>query len=291
MSRWMPVGALVATLSVAALGLVPITVNAAGGKARARGGFPMRPAAHLGATLQDVGPDDVARLKLDAERGALVKDVRAESPAARAGLEAGDVIVRYQGETVQSVAQLARLVAETPPGRTISLDVRRGDASKTLSATLDEGRRDLAFGDFDLPEPPLPPEAPGLGSFGLDEMVGKARAMARKHGLVEGGPPRLGLTFQEISGQLARYFKLPVEAGLLVSSVEDGGPADTAGLRAGDVILKVGGRDVRDAEALREEVLRAEGGRDLSVAVQRDGKTLELSVRPRGESRGSEPTN
>jgi len=286
MSRWMPFGALAATLAVAGLGLVPITVKAAE-KARQHGGPWMRPAAHLGVTLEDVGLDDVARLKLDGERGAIVKDVRPEGPAGKAGLEEGDVIVRFQGETVQSVAQLARLVAETPPGRTVSIEVRRGGGSTTLSATLDERRGALArgFGDFDLPEPPLPPDVPALGDLDWDELAGKARALVRRHGLLETGPPRLGLTFQEISGQLARYFKLPGEEGLLVSSVEEGGPAATAGIRAGDVILKVGGRDVRDADALREEVLRAESGQDLRVTVQREGKTLDLAVRPRGESR------
>jgi len=286
MSRWTAFGVLGAALALAGLALVPITVKAAD-RSKEHGGVWMRPGAHLGVTLEDVGPDDVGRLKLEAERGALVKDVKPEGPAAKAGLKEGDVIVRFQGETVQSVGQLARLVGETPPGRKVTIDVLRDGASATLSATLDERRVALArgFGDFDVPEAPFPPDAPLPPDFNWDEMAGKARALVEKHGFLAMGPPRLGISFQEISGQLGRYFKLPGEEGLLVSSVEEGGPADKAGIRAGDVILKVGGRDVRDADALREEVARAEAGAELAVTVQRDGKALDLAVKVRGEAR------
>jgi len=288
MSRWMTLGVLGAALGVAGLGLVPVAAKAAE-KGREHAGLRMRPAAHLGVVLEDVGPDDVSRLKLEAERGALVTGLRPESPAARAGLQEGDVIVRFQGEAVHSVAQLARLVGETPPGRRVTIEVRRDGAGTTLSATLDERHGALARGipDFELPEPPLTPDAPALADFDWEALAGKARALARS--LVETGPPRLGLTFQEVSGQLARYFKLPGEEGLLVTSVEEGGPAQKAGIRAGDAILRVGGRDVRDADALREQVARAESGQDLGVTVQRDGKTLDLAVKVRGESRRRSP--
>jgi S1-C subfamily serine protease len=120
-----------------------------------------------------------------------------------------------------------------------------------------------------------------------EELAGKARAMIQKHGLLDPGRPRLGFTFQEISGQLARYFNVPGEEGLLVSSVQEGSPAEAAGLRAGDVILKVGGREVRGSDALRERVAEAEPGAELAVTVLRDGKTLDVSVKVRGGAPGS----
>jgi serine protease Do len=285
MTGWKTLGALAAALVLAALGLVPLAVGAAEkGKGKDHLAFWMHPGAHLGVTLEDVGPDDVSRLKLQAERGVIVKDVRPDTPAAKAGLKGGDVIVRFQGETVQSVAQMMRLVAETPAGRTVEIEVRRDGADARLQATLDERERSFA-GGFGVPEPPVPPEPPRLPSTDWEELAGKARALGRMHGLMDYGPPRLGITFQEISGQLARYFKVPGEEGLLISSVEEGGPADEAGLRAGDVILKVGGREVRDADALREQVARAEAGEALAVTVQRDGSTLDLQVKLRGGAR------
>lgn len=288
MTRWKTFGVLAAAASLAVLGVVTLKVGAAE-KTRDKEPFGrrMRPAAHLGVSLEDVGPDDVSRLKLDAERGVIVTDVKPDTPAAKGGFKDGDVIVRFQGETVQSAAQLARLVGETPSGRTVSVEVMRDGESRTLSATLDERR--LARG-FDLPEPPMPPDAPSLPDVDWEEMAGKARAMMQKHGFQGTGPPRLGITFQEISGQLARHFKVPGEQGLLVSSVEEGSPAAASGLQAGDVIVKLGGREVRDADDLRQEVARAEAGSELLITVQRDGKALEVSVKVRGEARHSPTT-
>lgn len=275
MARWETLNALAAALALACLGLVPAAVVAAEkGKAR----------AHLGVTLDEVGKDDVSRLRLPAERGAIVKDVKPDTPAAKAGLREGDVIVRFQGETVQSAAQLTRLVAETPPGRTVEIEVRRDGADTRLRATLDERGPSFA-GGIDLPEPPAPPappELPRLSDLDVEELAGKARALIRRHGFLDSGPPRLGISFQEISGQLARYFEVPAEEGLLVSSVEEGGPAEAAGIRAGDVILKVAGREVHDAETLREQVARADPGEPLDVTVQRNGKALTLAVKLRG---------
>src|SRR5262249_49567338 len=158
--------------------------------------------------LEDVGPDDVSRLKLEAERGVIVTSVKADAPAAKAGIKEGDVIVRFQGETVQSAAQLARLVAEPPSGRAVSIDVAREGGGKTFTATLDEGR----LAGLEMPEPPEPPDAPeppALPDVDWKEMAGKARAMIQEHGLMAHDRPRLGITFQEVSGQLARYFKVP----------------------------------------------------------------------------------
>ena len=82
--------------------------------------------AYLGVRLRDVQATDVARLKLAAERGALVQSVEPGSPAASAGIQADDVIVDYDGGAVQSVAQLTRMVGETPGGRTVGITIMRG---------------------------------------------------------------------------------------------------------------------------------------------------------------------
>src|SRR5262245_56573208 len=102
----------------------------------------------LGVRLEDVDKEDVARLKLSAERGAVVKSVSADTPAEKAGLQEGDVIVRFEGETVQSALQLARLVRETPGGRTVAIEVSRNGAIQKLSATLAEGRERVRMGDL-----------------------------------------------------------------------------------------------------------------------------------------------
>lgn len=237
----------------------------------------------LGVSLEDVAAGDVGRLGLASERGALVSRVEEGSAADKAGVKDGDVIVRFGGEDVRSAAQLARIVGETPPGRTVSVDVSRGGSVQSLSATLAQPDRDHVFGpgpmgDFhfempdvpdmpdmpdiaDLPHPPAPPAPPmpPMGAFGPR------------------GGRRLGLGFQELSDQLARYFK--VDGGVLVTEVDADGPAGKAGLKAGDVIVRFGGKAVKDGRDLHDALRDAEAGSTATIGVQRDGRSMDLSVK------------
>jgi S1-C subfamily serine protease len=287
MSRWIGLALGISALLAGGFALAP----AASGAEAHRVEIVRRGGAHLGVQLADVSKPDVARLKLLEERGALVKSVDSDTPAEKAGLKEGDVILRYQGEAVQGAVQLARLVRETPPGRTVSLEVSRGGAVHKLSATLEEGKEGpLRLGDIDVPTPPMPP-LPPMSPDALrweDGFWGKGRAtLFPRHGH---GPRRLGIEYQEISGQLARFFRLPDDRGLLVTSVDEDGPAGRAGLKAGDVILKFSGKDVRGAEDLRHEVMHA-ASQEVTITVQRDGKPLDLRLKLGGlESRRDEET-
>jgi serine protease Do len=82
----------------------------------------------------------------------------------------------------------------------------------------------------------------------------------------------------EIGEQLAGYFKVPGKTGVLVTSVDADGPAAKAGMKAGDVILKFDGKAIEDGHDLREAVSDAEGGKEVAVTVQRDGRPLDLKV-------------
>jgi serine protease Do len=247
----------------------------------------------LGVRLEDLEAEDVTRLKLPEEKGALVTRVEEDSPAAKAGIQKDDVIVRYHGENVLGASQLARLVRETPKGRTVPIEVLRQGNTQRLSATLADGRDHMSFfreGDgpeFELvvPEPPEAPLAPvpPIPPMAF-ERFGR-RALLDDFGWFGPGPRKLGLEYQEIGGQLAKYFKLTGEGGVLVTSVEEDGPAGKAGLRAGDVILKLDGRSVDDGDDLRRAVQKAEPGREITVSVQREGRILDLKLTPAGERR------
>ena len=250
--------------------------------------------ARLGVVLGDVKADDVARLRLAEERGALVKEVADDSAAAQAGLAEGDVIVSYQGEKVASAAQLRRLVRETPPGRKVAIEVSRAGALQRLAATLGEAGGDVFGGgdfdrefEFDVPVPPVPPmpPMPPLGDlFGGDG----PRQFSFHNRFVEGRPGRLGLSFQELSGQLAHYFKAD-EGALLVTDVEADGPAGRAGVRAGDVIVRLDGKVVSHADVMRRALGEAPEGSDVTLTVQRDGQTLDVKVTPREGKRARGP--
>jgi S1-C subfamily serine protease len=274
-----------------AAGLVAVGVAAA--PARARAEDPERAidlvriqrGAYLGELLEDAQ-----------DRGATVKQVEADSPAARAGLKQGDLIVRFDGESVRSVAQLVRLVRETPPGRSVALEVTRGGAAQRLQATLEEGkgRRFLAEGEipdvWELlrpPEAPAAPEAPQAPRAprvprGPDLRLFGEHAPGFSFDNFEHffsfGPRKLGIRYQEISGQLARYFKLSGDRGVLVTEVDADSPAAKAGIQAGDVILKLGGRSIADGDDLRDALEEKQAGQEVPVTVQREGRALDLEV-------------
>lgn len=252
--------------------------------------------ARLGVALEDVRAEDVARLKLAEERGALVKEVVKGSAAEKAGLKDGDVILSYQGERVGSAAQLRRLVRETPPGRHVTIEASRGGVPQRLTASLEgDDDRELLGDDsfrfhmpdsfqFNVPVPPVPPVPPIPP---MDHMFGDGdggRRFLFRDRMVEARPGRLGLSYQELSGQLARYFKVE-EGALLVTEVETEGPAARAGLRAGDVIVKFNGKAVTDGSDLRRTLGEVASGTDVTVTVQRDGRPLDVKVTPRGERR------
>jgi serine protease Do len=305
MSRWTGLGMGVATLAVVALAAGPVRVKASDE-------VPAKPAqknrhvelfrgfgggAHLGVTLED--RDDP---------GAVVKDVRPDTPAAKAGLQAGDVIVRYQGERVEGAAALARMVRETPAGRRVEIEVERNGSSQTLSATLEngggmhqwaEGLRGGDFDDFDieLPDHIEIPEVPEMSAVPLVPPVlpippmlhDGDRESFRRLFREYGGARKLGIEYQEVSGQLAQYFKLGEERGVLVSSVDENGPAARAGLRAGDVILKFNGSPVPDSRSLRDQVRKAEAGSEATLTVSRDGRSLDLKVKLGGSATPPRP--
>jgi serine protease Do len=233
-------------------------------------------------------------------RGATVRSVSEGSAAEKAGIKEGDVIVRFDGEAVRSASQLARLVAETPAGRAVAIEVTRGGTTQKLTATLAEGGSrvsvfsgegphalhleipDIPEWEAEAPEPPMPPppmppspprapRAPRAWSWKGDDGDFVFRMLG-------GGPRKLGIEYTELGEQLAAYFKLSARSGVLVTAVDADGPAAKAGIKAGDVLLKLGAASIEDASDLREAVSKAEGGSEVAVTVQRDGRPVDLKV-------------
>jgi serine protease Do len=252
---------------------------------------------HAGGGMLGVGLDETE----GEPRGAKVRSVGTDSPAEKAGIKEGDVIVRFDGEAVRSAAQLARLVGETPAGRSVAVEVSRGGATQKLTATLAEGSRHLRVStgeglpgmhefnfdmpefDVQMPEPPEPPEPPAPPHAPRAPMAPHAWSWGddghnRVFRLLGAGPRKLGIEYMEVGEQLAGYFKLPGKTGVLVSSVDADGPASKAGMKAGDVILKLGTATIAGGDDLREAVSEAEGGKEITVTVQRDGRPLDLEV-------------
>jgi len=208
----------------------------------------------LGVELNDVTSDQVRDLKLGGEYGAYVKEVEKDSPAAKAGLQAGDVILQFGGDKVRSVAELRRLVSETPAGRNIEIQVRRNGEDKTLNATV-EARNEGA--------------EPLLGKL-RDEVWPRINVPVYDFSFDFGGP-RLGVAVDPLTEQLGEYFGVKDGKGVLVREVNSGSAAAKAGLKAGDCITKIDSAPVESANELHRALLRKQGesreGRDVTLTT------------------------
>ena len=225
----------------------------------------------LGVRLEEVDKDVVTRLKLKDEKGALVTEVLDNSAAEKAGIRKDDVILTFQGEFVLTAGQLSRLVRDQPSGRKVDIDIIRGGAPLKVTATLEKG--EWSREGMDLPDVEDMTER-------LTERLGRLD----EHGpawmaLTRGGKGRLGIAYTEIEGQLASYFKAPKDTAVLVNSVVEGSAAGKAGIKAGDLLVKLGGASIAEGTDLLEAVSDLEPGKPTPVTVWREGKGVELSVR------------
>jgi len=220
--------------------------------------------AWLGVRLEEVTAEKAKELKLAGEYGVIVKDVEENSPAAKAGLAKGDVILEFAGEKVRGTAHFRRLVRETPAGRTVSLQVSRAGQTRTLTAKLEAG----GGRTFQLPAMPPMPDMPKFEVPEFD-FVWHARGA------------RLGISGDDLSPQLAEFFGVKQGKGVLVREVVVGSAAAKAGLKAGDVIVAVDGKEVTSVSKLRRALAgdkEEKEARKATLTIVRDKREQTVAV-------------
>ena len=232
--------------------------------------FALDDQSRLGVGIADVDAAKAQELKLPGEYGALVQRVEEDSPAAKAGLEKDDVILEFAGEKVRSAAQLQRLVRETPPGRNVTLLVSRAGQTRTVTLKLEKGERHFAF-------------APGIqppGPMSAMPMVPQFEFNLPEHNFMWfPGGARLGISGDELTSQLAEYFGVKQGKGVLVREVVVGSAADKAGLKAGDVIVRVDDQEVPTVSKLRHALGQdRDEKRTVKLAIVRDRKEMTLTA-------------
>jgi len=211
--------------------------------------------AYLGVQISTVSPQQVSTLKLPDATGALITYVDQDGPACRAGLLENDVVVAYEGSKIESPQQLQGLIHATPPQKTITLTVVRSGQRKDIKVTLGSWNimsHAVVAPAITLAQPP-PPRV-----YVPDIEIPSFTLLSSRHGLV----------VESLSPQLADFFGVAHGLGVLVRSVESGSPAAAAGLKAGDIILKINNDAVHDM-ADWQRGMRAFGTR-LSIGIWRD---------------------
>jgi serine protease Do len=226
---------------------------------------------YLGVGVADVDAERAERLKLKEETGVEITTVTKASPAEKAGLQKGDVVLEFNDERVESMEQFVRLVRETPVGRTVKLLISREGQARTINATL--GKRSAAA----VGGPNWNPEMLGESLERLKELERGFVMPDLPKSLMSWRNRTLGIEAEALGPQLAEYFG--VKQGVLVRSVTKGSAAEKAGMRAGDVITAVEGKAVsapRDVtSAVREELT---GKKQVGLTIRRNHKEMSLNV-------------
>lgn len=196
---------------------------------------------YLGVNIQNITQELASSLQLKSTKGALVSQVRQDSPAAKAGIKQGDVITAYDRKDVKDSHELAGVVAATPIGKTVPVRIVRDGREMTL--TVRTG--DLSTGETKSDQKTAASEPEG----------------------------KWGLQVRDLNPESARRMGLKRDKGVVVVGVRDGSPAEDGGLQKGDILLEIDRHPVGTAEEMQETIKKS-GKDSLLLLIQRGENTL-----------------
>lgn len=194
----------------------------------------------LGVAMQTVTPALAEAFGLVEAAGVLVADIKPDSPASKGGIERGDVIIKFNKHYIREIDDLPKIIAVTPPGKMVDVDVIRNRKVRTLSITLTI----LKFPKEELDTLQSP----------------------------------LGMQLQDITPKLAQMLKLVTPDGALVTNVIPGEPADDAGLQRGDVITAINDKPVHNVADYHSIASKIKGKTTVLFLVKRGPSTLFVAV-------------
>jgi serine protease Do len=196
----------------------------------------------LGVMIQNIKQDLKAKLGLGTDEGALVSDVVPGGPAEKAGIKRGDVILQFDGKAIKSSRDLPFIVASTPIGKTVAVEVMRNSQRMNLQVKTEELKEDGAA---------APP--------------GEAR-------------PNLGMEVQPITPEMAKNYGLSRSSGVIIVKVESGSPAEEAGLAAGDIVVELDKKPVPDVATWNSLLAGVKEGETILFLIDRGGTTLFVTL-------------
>jgi serine protease Do len=240
--------------------------GAGGGQARAHAAIVVKEVSWLGIAVMDIEPDRAKTLKLHDDRGAEVTAVTPDSPAERAGLKVGDVVLEFNGQRVEDQGELVHMVRETTAGKQVKLSVWRNGAPLALTATIGSHKAvDMENWNFEMP--PLP----NMSSVRVPVIEIPRMITVMQN-------PTLGIEGEALAQepQFAEFFG--VKDGVLVKSVGKNTPAERAGIKSGDVIVRAGDTKIGTWRDLSMALRSARAGQSLAMTVVRAKREMSLTV-------------
>ncbi|HJS67555.1 MAG TPA: DegQ family serine endoprotease [Nitrospiraceae bacterium] len=206
----------------------------------------------LGVAIQDLTPELATQFGITDTKGVLVSDVMAESPAKKAGFERADVIVEYDGKSMDSPTHLRNAVAQTPIGKKVPVKLIRDKKPKTIEVTIVEQPKSL----------------------------GQPSAEENRESAVSSGVLS-DLDVRELNEELtARYGLKATERGVVVVSVKSGSAAEEMGVREGDVILEINRKPVSSLKSYEQAASGLAKNQAVLLLLKRKGQTIYLTLRP-----------
>jgi len=204
----------------------------------------------IGVYVQQVTPEIAESLDLGDDDGALVADVTADGPADKAGVKRGDIIVEVNGNKIDEMPDLPKLVASYSPGTNTKLKVLRDGKEKVLNIKLGE-----------LPEQTQVASRPQ--NDGIEQSI--------------------GIIVQEITPEVQNKLEIESSNGVVITRVRDGSIASEGGLLSGDVILEINKKQISDLNDYRKAVDSAKEGENLLFLVKRGPNTVYVALKPEAD--------
>ena len=199
----------------------------------------------LGVTIQEVTPDLAKSFGLKENKGALVAQVNPGSPAEKAGIEQGDIILEFDGKKISEANDLPRIVASTPVGKMTTLRLSR--EGKVIDRSLK------------------------VGEMNEKEEIAKASSSHKS----------LGVAVQNLTPEIAQELGLKNATGVVVTQVEPGSPAAEGGLQEGDVIREVNRKPIKNTEDFVQKLEKAKDQNTVLLFIQRGDHKLFAAVTPK----------
>jgi serine protease Do len=199
----------------------------------------------FGVSIQEMTPELAKSFGLKEKKGALVSEVVTGSPAEKAGIQQGDVIMEFDGKAVADSQELPRMVASTPVGKSVNVKLWRNGKALDQQVKVSE----------------------------MEENIEVSKTASHNK--------TLGIGVQNITPEMARHLRLKSETGVVVTRVESGSPAADAGIQTGDIIREVNRTPVKSVEDLVQKLEQAKDQNNILLLVQRGQNNMFAAVTPK----------